>query len=202
MNNNHFNTAAKTWDSEEAINRNNHFAAAISKYLPKKNLRFLDFGCGTGLLSQHFATASAALLGIDTSVGMLEVFNSKFNNLKQVTSLVIDLENTGEKLTIGLFDVIMTGMAFHHLKNPLAMLGQFKRLLSPSGIIFIIDLDQEDGSFHPDNQAMGVHHFGFSKEDYEAWARETGLRLMAHEIIYQIAKNERKYGIGMAIFTS
>lgn len=201
MNNNHFNTAAKNWDTEEAIRRNDHFAAAIAKYLPKKDLRFLDFGCGTGLLGQHFATASTALMGIDTSPGMLEVFNSKFEKLSQVKSQVIDLENNEANLESGAFDVIMTGMAFHHLKNPPAMLSKFKRLLSLNGMIFIIDLDQEDGSFHPDNQAMGVHHFGFSKEDYEAWAKETGLRFMAHEIIYQIAKNERHYGIGMAVFT-
>lgn len=202
MNNtNHFDTAAKTWDNEETIRRNDVFGAAIKKYLPDQVARsFLDFGCGTGLLGRPFAEESKSLLGIDTAEGMLEQFNLRYGPWFQVNSLAINLEKSELDSSFGPFDVVMTAMAFHHLKEPVKMLDRFKRYLAPNGLIFIIDLDEEDGTFHPDNQGMGVQHFGFSKAQYEEWANELGLKLMAHEIIYHIEKNNRQYGIGMAVF--
>ncbi|MCB0918042.1 MAG: class I SAM-dependent methyltransferase [Actinobacteria bacterium] len=39
--------------------------------------RVLDFGCGTGLLTEHLASAGATVHAFDTSVGMLEVLERK-----------------------------------------------------------------------------------------------------------------------------
>ncbi len=194
----HFNTAAETWDSEETIYRTSIFAAAIKKHLSDHKINnLLDFGCGTGLLTEYFLESSSSLTGIDTSVGMLEKFNRRFQKQAHVKSLAINLEDASMSES---YDVIMSSMAFHHLKDPKKVLELFKKHLAPNGKIFIIDLDEEDGTFHPDNKGMGVEHFGFSQKEFQTWANELGFKKFSYEIVFEMNKNHRSYGIGLAIF--
>ena len=198
---NHFNTAANTWDTDEAILRSSIFAEAIKKYLVDQKLTtILDFGCGTGLLVEHFLDISPSILGVDTSQAMLEKFNLKFKNQTHIESLELNLETESLPAKKGPFDVIMSSMAFHHLKNPKNNLKLFKTHLKEHGKIFLIDLDEEDGSFHPDNKAMSVEHFGFSREQLELWSNELGFRSFNHEIILNIDKNNRTYGVALSVF--
>lgn len=200
---NHFDTAARSWDTEESVKRSNCFAREIKNYLPQSLLhgRVLDLGCGTGLLSQHFVTEASFILGIDTAQGMLEQFNLKFKHNKNVMSLILDLEKDSLPSDIGKFDFVVSSMAFHHLNGPVKMLKLLKENLSSEGFIFVIDLDKEDGTFHPDNEGMGVKHFGFSKEEMMNWGNQIDLNFVDHKIIYTIAKNDREYGVGMAVYS-
>ena len=200
MEKSHFDILAATWDTEETILRNKAFALAIKKHLAGKASRVMDFGCGTGLLTAQFLDIGDSFLGIDTAGGMLEQFNQRFEKFPQVKSLAINLEKESMSPDVGNFDLIMTAMAFHHLKEPEKTLAVFKEHLTPSGKIFVIDLDKEDGTFHPDNKGMGVQHFGFSGETFEKWAKELKFNSLQHEIVYEIHKNERSYGIRMGVF--
>ncbi|MFA5583180.1 MAG: class I SAM-dependent methyltransferase [Bacteriovoracaceae bacterium] len=200
-NHSHFDQRAASWDTPETIKRNDAFAEAIKKHLSGPVGKMMDFGCGTGLLASHFLDDAKMILGIETSQGMEKVFNERFKAHEKVNLLVINLEESELPCEYGPFDLIMTGMAFHHLKNPQKMLTTFKKLLTPNGKIFIIDLDEEDGSFHPDNLAMGVHHQGFSRLTLENWAREVGFKSFEHELIYQINKNERSYGLFIGVYS-
>jgi ubiquinone/menaquinone biosynthesis C-methylase UbiE len=199
-NRSHFDTAAKTWDNEETIKRNEAFAQAIKKHLTNHVAKVMDFGCGTGLLTSHFLNVADELIGIETSSGMLEQFSERFKDISRVKSIAINLETESLPSDVGTFDLIVTAMAFHHLKDPKAVLSLFKNHLKPNGMVFVIDLDEEDGTFHPDNQGMGVHHFGFSKNTMESWSQELGYHSFRHEIVYEMFKNDRSYGIGMGVF--
>ena len=198
--NSHFDDLARSWDSPETIARNEAFAAAIKKHLTAPVAKLMDFGCGTGLLTSHFLHQAQEIVGIETSQGMQEVFNKRFKEQEHVSMLITNLEEASLPAHSAPFEVIMTAMAFHHLKNPREVLLTFKQHLSPGGRVFIIDLDTEDGSFHPDNAAMGVHHYGFSRQELSSWAQELGFNF-EHQLIYQIQKNERSYGLFMGIFT-
>ncbi len=199
-NDSHFDTAAKTWDTEETIKRNEAFAQAIKKHLHKRISKLMDFGCGTGLLASHFLDVADELIGIETSTGMLEQFSERFRGISKVKYLSINLERESLPSDVGPFDVIVTGMAFHHLKDPKAVLSVFKKHLNPAGSVFVIDLDEEDGTFHPDNEGMGVHHFGFSKNTMESWSQDLGFDSFQHEVVYEMIKNDRSYAIGMGLF--
>lgn len=196
----HFDLAAKTWDTEETVKRNEVIAREIKKNLTNPIGRLMDFGCGTGLLTSHFINMAHELIGIETSLGMLDQYHERFKDVTKVTSLAMNIENESLPTTIGSFDVIITAMAFHHLKNPEQVLRIFKNHLNINGQIFIIDLDEEDGSFHPDNKGMGVYHFGFSKNKFESWFRDLGFKSFKHETVFQIFKNNRTYNVCMGIF--
>jgi len=197
---NHFKEAAKTWDQGPTINRNKIFAESIEKHLFKNNLSLLDFGCGTGLLSQFLEGKISNLVGIDPTLEMLDQFKSKFTHLNSVRSFALNIESEPLPKDIGRFDVIVSAMAFHHLEQPLKALGILKGLLNPEGQIFVLDLDLEDGSFHPDNKGMGVKHFGFSGEDQKMWSSELGFKSFTREIIHHISKNEREYGVALSLY--
>lgn len=199
-NRSHFDTASKTWDTEETIKRNEAFAKAIAKHVSNHIEKIMDFGCGTGLLTSHFINLADEVIGIETSTGMLKQFSERFVGTSKVKCLAINLENESLPSDVGPFDLIVTAMAFHHLKDPKAVLSLFKKHLTPAGRVFVIDLDEEDGSFHPDNEGMGVHHFGFSINTMESWSQELGFHSFQHEIVCEMFKNDRSYGIGMGIF--
>lgn len=195
----HFNAAAKTWETPETLLRNQRFAEHVQALLdPSRRYEILDLGCGTGALGAHFVDKATRLVGVDPSAGMLEVFTQKFQGLPQVTSVCADLEHDAPEL--GRFDLILSAMAFHHLQHPAQMLKRLAGMLNPNGLICVFDLDQEDGSFHPDNKAMGVHHFGFSREERESWRAEAGLALVSHSVAFQMHKNQRTYDVLLSVY--
>lgn len=193
----HFNEVANTWDSKDKIALMRSLAVKTKEALKLKGkLDILDFGCGTGLFGLEFLDHAKTLTGVDTSEGMLKVFDEKTKGVSGASRMNVDLEK--ESLT-GAYDLILSSMAFHHLANPSLVLGKLRKSLRPGGKIVIVDLRKEDGTFHPDNDAMGVKHFGFSEEELLLWAKENSL-LCEVTTINELDKNNRKYRQFMAVF--
>lgn len=199
----HFNEVANSWDTKEKIDQNKMYADEIKQALKKASFtNVLEFGCGTGLLGSHFIEEENQFLGIDTSSGMLEVFNSKFTDFPNVKSLNLNLEENNLDPHYSKFDLIITSMAFHHLRNPTNMLLKFKEMLLPGGAICIIDLDLEDGTFHPDPKKMGVHHFGFSEKTTMDWSIILNFKNHSREIINTIKKESGNFSIFLGIYSN
>ncbi len=194
----HFNQVANTWDNEEKINLAKEYAKTIKSYLPQRPKKVLEVGCGTGVLGSNFIESDNELFGIDTSSGMLEVFNKKFEQYKNVKSILINLET--EALKESHFDLVISSMAFHHLKNPHEMLKKLLEVTKDEAYFAIIDLDKEDGTFHPDPKNMGVFHFGFSEMDHANWISGLPMKLIDRKIIHRISKNEKEYPLVLALF--
>lgn len=198
----HFNSKAATWDNPEKLKSSALLAQKIIKKLNlshDKKLKIMDFGCGTGVLGLNFLDYAENLTGVDTSEGMLEVFKAKISDSSKIFVKNINLED--EVREDGgfdqKFDLIITSMAFHHLTSPQKMIQKFLNLLEADGKMAIIDLETEDGTFHPNNEEMGVKHFGFSREELEAWSQ----RKVDYSIINEIAKNQRVYPQFLAVIS-
>lgn len=188
----HFNEASKSWDSSEKIEQALRLADRIKAKIDLRSAkRVLEVGCGTGLLGAHFIESANFYLGVDSSQGMLAVLRSKYPEQAKVSLQTLDLDF--EVPVEGEFDLVISSMAFHHLKDPLQTLKNLSSKLKPGSFVAIVDLEKEDGSFHPDPKAMGVHHFGFSPEEIRGW-QEAGLSLKSQETIHTINKNGKEYG--------
>ncbi|WP_419172517.1 class I SAM-dependent DNA methyltransferase [Halobacteriovorax sp.] len=193
----HFNHAANTWDSEDKIKLMGELAQKTLQVLNiSKEVDILDFGCGTGLFGLEFINIAKSITGVDTSHGMLEVFNKKTSDQDHIRSINIDLEkdDLDEK-----FDLIISSMTFHHLDSPDKMTLKLASMLRDGGKMAIVDLETEDGSFHPDPKAMGVKHFGFSNEEIVGWADAAGLNVEITTINTR-TKNLKKYNQFLAVF--
>lgn len=199
---NHFSLKAKDWDSPEQIDRNRQYAQAILKLAPlaSDQLRILDFGCGTGLLSSYFANQAQSLLGVDNTPEMLERFDHRFENVHIAQSLCVDLKLQPTALEPYTFDFVVSAMAFHHLEQPVEVLKLIQSSMCSGARFFLIDLDQEDGSFHPDPKAMGVHHFGFSFETLQEWAKRLEFKSFQSSVILTIEKNAKAYPVRLSLF--
>lgn len=206
---NHFDQEANKWDSPEKIKLMKSLATKTIRALElskEKNTKIdmVDFGCGTGLFGLAFKDYAKSLIGIDTSQGMLNVFDEKTSSFPTFKSFNCDLEKDNielsklsEKFSA---DLILSSMAFHHLDNPAYVLKSLKRILKPTGKIAIVDLEMEDGSFHPDNEAMGVKHFGFELEQIQNWAQNIGLGVQI-QTLNTLEKNGQEYKQFLAIFS-
>jgi 2-polyprenyl-3-methyl-5-hydroxy-6-metoxy-1,4-benzoquinol methylase len=158
-----FDAAAKTWDENPGRVKMAHdVAAAIRDTLHlTKDMHVLDFGCGTGLLTLQLQPAVHSITGVDSSQGMIDILSAKIREqgLENVTALHVDLDNGG--VLEGQYDLVVSSMTLHHIPDVRAMIGRFAKILKPSGLLAIADLDCDEGKFHDSNE--GIFHFGFDR---------------------------------------
>lgn len=197
---NHFDDIAKNWDNQETIERNQQFANQIKDFCSIEGKKILDFGCGTGLLSSYLYSANGQIYGADSSQGMVEQFCQRFSGMHNAHSVCVDIESNDLPADYSDFDLIISAMAFHHLTEPKKVLFKLAASLKHNGHCFVFDLEEEDGSFHPDNISMGVKHFGFSEQTQNNWVKESNLDLVVRKQAFSINKNSRDYPIMMTVF--
>ena len=158
-----FDKVAASWDEKPArVRLVGDIAAAMVRQVPITSaMDALDFGCGTGLLTLRLQPLVGSITGVDSSQGMLDIFNAKVADLElaHVGSQHCDLDK-GEILT-GTYDLVVSNMTLHHIKEIEPLLRQFYTVMAPGGFLCLSDLDLEGGRFHGDN--TGVFHFGFDR---------------------------------------
>ncbi|MBN2128213.1 MAG: class I SAM-dependent methyltransferase [Sedimentisphaerales bacterium] len=153
----------------------------------------LDFGCGTGLISLRLAPLVRSVTGVDSSQGMLDVLAAKVmkQKLSNVRTLRLDIEK-GDTLP-GVYDLVVSSMTLHHIRDIGALLRQFRRVVSPSGRLCLADLDLDDGQFHSDNQ--GVLHFGFDRAELCTAFVNAGFEQVHHVTAAEMVKPTRDGGM-------
>jgi SAM-dependent methyltransferase len=99
---------------------------------------------------------------IDPSAGMIEVATEKLvaAGLRSVRAVRHDL--IVDQPPADRFDVAVSLLVLHHLKDTAAAFGAIRDLLVPGGRIALADLDTEDGTFHSAD-SEGIHHLGFDR---------------------------------------
>ncbi len=186
-----FNKDAAKWDDNPGRVKmaESVFNTINSNLQLTKSMNILDFGCGTGLLTLHLLPLVNSVTGADSSEGMLEVLNSKIveYNLQNIKTLFIDIDKD-EKLT-GEYDVVISSMTMHHIKNPAQLLKQFYSIITPGGFLCIADLDSDEGKFHEDN--TGVFHMGFHRDEMKSFFAEAGFTDITDFTAAEISKPDK-----------
>ena len=121
-----------------------HFQRNDNK-LPFKGLKFLDIGCGGGLISEPMHRLGAEVTGIDASLKNIEVakLHAKKNDLK------INYINTSpEKMTENQkFDVILNLEIVEHVEDVDLYFKSCAKLLKKNGLMFTATLNRTFISF-------------------------------------------------------
>jgi ubiquinone/menaquinone biosynthesis C-methylase UbiE len=158
-----FDKLAGAWDENPArVKLAKDIADALSKQIVwTPDMSVLDFGCGTGLLTVELEPFVRSITGVDASQGMLDILNQKIArlNLANVKTMRLDSDKASE--LSGSYNLIVSNMTLHHIKEIEPLFQQFFRITAPGGCLGIADLDLDDGQFHEDN--TGVFHFGFDR---------------------------------------
>lgn len=95
----------------------------------------LDYGCGTGLMSNEIAGNVKMIRAIDISSKMIEIAKRKaderkIENIDYVRSTIFD-----ERYKRGSFDVILAFYILHLVEDPQNVIQQINELLKPGGLI-------------------------------------------------------------------
>ena len=99
----------------------------------------LDVACGPGLVVCAFAKVVAHATGIDITPAMLD----RARQLQQEKGLTNVTWKQGDVLSLPFpdasFSIVTSRFAFHHILDPLAVLGEMKRVCKPGGKVVVAD---------------------------------------------------------------
>lgn len=169
-----FDHAAAEWDANPArVALARAVTEAIRETVPLcPDMKAMDFGAGTGLVTLGLLPYVGRLTAADASGEMLNVLTGKLKALGigNVHTLLCEIGKT--PLPAAEFDLIVSSMVLHHIPDVPHALQRLRPCLRPGGWIALADLDSEDGTFHADS--TGVYHHGLDRGDVCQWLQDAG----------------------------
>ena len=126
---------AVDWDDDkDAITYSEKAYQSLVNVIQPKGLNILDFGCGTGLLTERLSPHANHITALDSSTKMISVLNDK--KLPNVTTIAKPLSGNviteNEPLQVK-FDLITASSVCGFLPEYEATLSLLKTLLVPGG---------------------------------------------------------------------
>lgn len=151
-----------------------NIAIGIKNTIELKNTDvFLDFGSGTGLLTEYISKYVKKIIANDISDSMNQKLEDKINQNKFACDIeIISNDITHEFPNLKPLDGIISSMTIHHVKDVKFLMETFFKMLKKGGVIALSDLEPEDGTFHTED--TGVYHYGFEKEYFLGLAKSAG----------------------------
>lgn len=198
-----FDEKAATWDEDPSrVARAETIGSIIKERINLSEVNSaLEYGSGTGLLSQAMKDELKDVVLMDESEEMTRVAKAKFRDLQLEHFKPVLFNLMKEKLPNDRFDLIYILLTLHHVNDYERLLDKFSSLLNPGGHLAIIDLETEDGSFH-EGEFFG--HKGFDKCILKGKLEEVGMTAKSYEVCYEIEKvdeagNKRLYPLFLMI---
>ncbi|PHS56183.1 MAG: methyltransferase type 12 [Sulfurimonas sp.] len=188
-----FDKKAEEWDSNEIIKiLSSAVGSSIIKNIPLHNqMNIMDFGAGTGLISSQIAPLVKKITAVDISEAMLKQLVSKSELNSKVEMLcqnIIDIPINKK------FDLIISVMAIHHVKDTNKLIQRFSESLNSGALIALADLDKEDGTFHPQN-TKGIFHLGFKRDEFKNILQKQGFINISFSTAHTVKKEGKEFPI-------
>lgn len=197
-----FKNRAKSWDNQSRSDRSKIIADKIIELVGKnRNSSVMEYGCATGLIGFNICNAYKTLTLMDSEEEMINIVKEKIEDYKidNVSAIKVDLvkdDYSEEK-----FDIIYTSLTLHHILDIGLIIQKFYNLLNEHGILCIIDLDTDDGSFHMDSKKFNGHN-GFTHQEIEKILKNNGFFNIKSETFFHGTKQIRETDIPYSIFYS
>jgi 2-polyprenyl-3-methyl-5-hydroxy-6-metoxy-1,4-benzoquinol methylase len=194
-----FDDRARTWDDDPAkVRRAELVAQSVRDRVSLgPGTRVLEYGAGTGLLSEQLVSDIGPLTLLDVSAGMREVLAEKVADGRLAGARVLDIDlSVGEPPAGETYDLIVSLMTLHHVDDVGRLLGVLRRMLAPDGDLVLFDLDAEDGSFHSDPSFTG--HLGFERDELAELLVDAGLQVLGIDDCLDVHHGERAYPVFVA----
>ncbi len=197
MMSNLFDKKADNWDTQSIPQQLSKTIgpAIIENIELRPDMEVMDFGAGTGLLTSHIAPLVKSVTAVDISAAMLDRLTAKPELKEKVTACCQDIL---DKPLDKQFDLIISAMAIHHVKETALLLESFARHLKPGAQVALADLDSEDGSFHPP-QTQGVFHLGFDREAFSLLLKKSGFEDVQFLTAHIIEKDGTDYPVFLVL---
>jgi ubiquinone/menaquinone biosynthesis C-methylase UbiE len=181
-----FDNVARTWDENPIhLDRSQAIAIKMQETLPlRKEMKALEYGAGTGILSFLLAEKLGHITMMDSSAEMVKVMEEKVTERK-VTNLTPVFMNLEIERPYASYDLIFNQMVLHHIKDIRSIFDKFHQMLLPGGVLAIADLYTEDGSFH--GEGVDVH-LGFDPKQLKKELLFLGFKNLHFEECYTVKR--------------
>lgn len=195
-----FEGRAKDWDNNSRIERSKMVAEKINEIIGNEKYNsIMEYGCATGLISLNLCDKFKKVTLMDSEKEMIKIVKEKLDKSKKsnVFPIQIDLMDKaykGEK-----FDLIYTSLTLHHILDTKKIIKIFYNLLNEDGMLCIIDLDKEDGSFHINQKDFNGHN-GFEHRYIESIFESVGFLNIKSDTFYNGQKIYKEKTIPYSLF--
>ena len=188
-----FNEKAKDWDvNEMVLQLSKATSSAILENIELNDqMQVMDFGAGTGLITSHILPKVKNIVAVDVSKAMLEALAAKEDFHGKVEAVCQDIT---EQPLNRKFDLIMSAMAMHHVKDTNLLIQRFAEHLEEGAKVAIADLDAEDGTFHPAD-VEGVFHDGFERDNLKNLLKKNGFEHIQFVTAHTVNKEGKNYPV-------
>ena len=169
-----FDKAAVVWDKDPGrMQMAKTIAdAMINSLHPEGTELVMDYGTGTGNIALRIAPYVKRIIAVDSAKGMLVVLKEKLRT-GGITTIEPREWSIGQNTAdLPEFNLIVSSMTLHHVRNTAAAARTFHELLLPGGRIVIADLDSDNGEFH---EAPGIaEHDGIDRNNLQQIFEDAG----------------------------
>ena len=136
---------APDWDSRSDVHQyaDHAFESWNRRVAPlvenMREMNVLDFGCGTGLLTEKFASQVNSVVAVDTSVKMLNVLKGKIRasgltNVKAIVTTISPDSIASDPALFSDFDLVIASSVCNFLPDYEETLCTIARTMKPGGV--------------------------------------------------------------------
>ncbi|MFZ0665990.1 MAG: class I SAM-dependent methyltransferase [Acidimicrobiales bacterium] len=165
-----YDAMAADYSADNAHNASNSLyerPATIALLGDVEGLHVLDAGCGAGLLSRWLLDHGAHVTAIDVSAQMAELATREIGD--RATVLTADLSKPYEFAEDNRYDVIVSSLALHYIRDWGPVLSEFRRVLKTDGVVvFSTHHPFMDGPLHSPDDYFAI------KQVTEEWEKGSG----------------------------
>ena len=182
---------ALEWDlNDDAINYSEKAYKSLLQVVKIENKNILDFGCGTGLLTEKMASSAKTIVALDLSSKMISVLNSK--NIRNVISISEPLTTELIKNSTAFenkLNIIVASSVCSFLPDYESTLKLLKSLLLNDG--FFVQLDW----LSPENKP----EFGLSEARINKALKDAGFKQVSITKPFSISGSEGNMPVVMGV---
>ncbi|KAK6857013.1 S-adenosyl-L-methionine-dependent methyltransferase [Apiospora arundinis] len=168
-------------DEDDGNDQGSTSGGTATASVPSREVRLLDYACGTGLMSRALAPYTTQCVGVDISENMVGVYNATARNQglteEEMHAVVGDVTVPEDPSPAALsaphffdFDVAVLGLGFHHFADPPLAAKRLVERLRPGGVLLILDFvthepivkQQQQQGQDQDHDGHGHGHHGHS----------------------------------------
>lgn len=182
-----WNDAATGWDEDEAVRTYARAAfdslrrAARERDFALAGARVLDFGCGTGLLTEQLAVISGPVVALDPAPKMIAVLDEKTKrlslpNVHTVAATLAEAQATRPELFAHGFDLVVCSSVCGFLEDYATTARDLVALMAPGGLFVQWDWELDPTAEEP---------FGLSRAAIEKSLTDAGLAEVNVEIGFE-----------------
>ena len=188
-----FADKAKDWDAGDFRSQlSSHIGGAMVARVPfAADMRVMDLGAGTGLVTGQIAPRVGKVTAVDTSAAMLAQLTAKPELKGKVEAVEQDIVHHPLGRT---FDAVISAMAMHHIEDTAGLAKSLAGHTHPGAWLALADLDSEDGTFH-EAGTEGVFHHGFDREALGAHLEGAGFTDVTFSTVFEVERRGRPFSI-------